>query len=116
MHEKNEIINSNDSKVVSEKESTLSILMQKVSGEGPITPTEKQVDEILSQRRQVHDMIHKDGIRESNDKKYYFTVIIIASCVVIVLVLFFAREFLTQVLSLIIGGLGGYGIGKNQQK
>lgn len=116
MHEKTEVIESKDSKVVSEKESTLSILMQKVLGEGSITPTEKQVDEILSQRRQVHDMVHKDGIRESGDKRYYFTMIMIASFAVITLVLFFAREFLTQVLSLIIGGLGGYGIGKNNQK
>lgn len=42
-------------KIVSESETTLQMLLQKVVGGNAFTPTEKQVDEVLAQRRRVID-------------------------------------------------------------
>ncbi|MDP3764402.1 MAG: hypothetical protein Q8Q95_02155 [bacterium] len=100
--------------LVSEKESSMQILLQKVLGDGSFSPNEKQVDEILSQRREISGYIHKDRKRDSSDNKFYFFCALLACIAIIVLVLFFAKEFLTQVLSLIIGAFGGYGFGKSQ--
>lgn len=100
--------------LVSEKETSFSVMLQKVLGENSFSPTEKQVDEILSQRRKVYDYIHDDKKTDSYDKKFYFIGALIGSLVVTILVLFFAKEFLTQIISLIIGAFGGYGIGKAQ--
>ncbi len=101
--------------LVSEKETSFSIMMQKVLGENSFTPTEKQVDELLAQRNKVYGFIHEDKKIDSYDKKFYFIGALIASLVIIILVLFFAKEFLTQILSLLIGAFGGYGIGKAQK-
>ena len=89
--------------------------MQKILGENSFVPTEKQVDEILLQRGKVYDYIHEDKTIDSYDTKFYFVGALIGSLVVTILVLFFAKEFLTQILSLIIGAFGGYGIGKAQK-
>ena len=102
------------STLVSEKETSFSVMLQKVLGENQFTPTEKQVDEILSQRSKVYDYIHEDKKIDSADKKFYFKWALVGSLVVVILVLFFANEFLTQIISLIIGAFGGYGIGKAQ--
>ncbi|MDQ5953199.1 MAG: hypothetical protein QG551_427 [Patescibacteria group bacterium] len=104
-----------ESKLVSERSDNMSMLLQKVIGTDSFNPTEQQVDEVLSQRRQVLSYVHEDRKQESTDKKFYFTLTLVATTVIILLVLFFAKEYLTQVLSLIIGGLGGYGIGKTQK-
>ncbi len=98
-----------------EKEARINSLFQLAIGKPSYQPTEKQVDEILSQRGKVIDLVHKDKIRESSDKKYYFTVTFVCSLTVVVLVLFFAKQYLTQVLSLIIGASGGYGFGRSQR-
>ena len=101
--------------LVSESQNTLSVMLQKVVGEGSFTPNEKQVDEILSQRGRVYDYIHADKKQNSFDNRFYFAGALLASLIIVVLVLFFAKEFLTQVISLIIGAFGGYGIGRAQK-
>ncbi len=100
--------------VTSEQQKSMTILMEKVMGDTSFTPTETQVDEILSQKSKVIDYIHEDKKLESSDNRFYFLAVIIFSGIIILSVLFFAKENLTQIVSLIIGGLGGYGIGKNQ--
>ena len=100
---------------VGDKEPSFSLLLQQVIGKDSLPITEKQVDEVLSQRRQIHELMHKDKQRESLDKRFYFFATLLASLIVIILVLFFAKQFLTQVLSLIIGGIGGYGLGRSQR-
>ena len=100
---------------ISDKEPSFSLLLQQVIGKDSFQITEKQVDEVLSQRRQFHELVHKDKERESLDKRFYFFVTLLSSLVVIILVLFFAKQFLAQVLSLIVGGIGGYGLGRSQR-
>ena len=116
MPENKEVIqNRLDRNLASESEKSLSIVLQRVLGDSSVTPNEKQVDEILSQRSKVYDYIHDDRKRESSDKKFYFAGALFSSLIIVVLVLFFAKEFLTQVISLIIGAFGGYGIGRSQK-
>ena len=74
--------------------------------------TEDHINELLAQRRQVNEYVNEDRKRSSWDKKYYLTIglafILLISC----LIIFTHPEFFTQVLSLIIGGFGGFGLGK----
>lgn len=116
MPENREVVeNKSNRGLAEESEKSLSIVLQRVLGDTSFAPNEKQVDEILSQRSKVYDYIHDDRKRESSDKKFYFVGALGASLVIVVLVLFFAQEFLTQVISLIIGAFGGYGIGRAQK-
>ena len=98
-----------------DKEPSFSQLLQRVIGKDSLDITEKQVDEVLAQQRQIHEFVHQDKQRESWDKRFYFFVTLVASLIVIILVLFFAKQFLTQGLSLIVGGIGGYGLGRSQR-
>lgn len=102
-------------KLLSEKESTLSVLMRGMVGENAFVPTERQVDEMLAQRREVHNFIHEDKKMESKDNRFYFGWTILVCLLIVMFVLFFAKEFLTQVLSLIVGAFGGYGFGRTHK-
>lgn len=102
--------------LASESEKSMTVLMQKVmGGEGSFEPNEEQVDEILAQKSKIIDYVHQDKLRDSKDRRFYFLGILIALVTVVLLVLFFAKEYLTQIVSLIVGAFGGYGVGKSQQ-
>lgn len=102
------------------QEHTLSILMQKVLGQDN-TPnlTEKQVDELLSQRREITSYIHEDKKRESRDSKFGLVTILVFILLFSGLVLWKYPGSFSEVLSLLIGlfggAFGGYGYGKKQQ-
>ncbi len=103
--------------LASESEKTMTVLMQKVmGGDGSFEPTEEQVDEILAQKSKIIDYIHADKKQDSKDGRFYFLALLIGVGVIILCVLFFAKEYLTQIVSAIVGALGGYGVGKGQQK
>ncbi len=112
---KTEVVKLKEPVLTSDTEKTMTVLMQKVMGEGSFVPTEKQADEILTQRSKIIDYVHNDKIRDSKDKRFYFGCFLAGSLIVVLCVLFFAKEYLTQVISLIVGALGGYGFGKSQQ-
>jgi polyferredoxin len=80
-------------------------------GNQQLPVTSGHVDEILSQRRQINEFINKDKERDSWDRKYYLTVGLIFILIISCLVIFTYPEYFTQVLSLIIGGFGGFGLG-----
>jgi len=119
MHEDQEIVEEepeNKGTVVSESETTLQMLLQKVVGGNTFTPTERQVDEVLSQRRQVIGYIHDDKKTDSYDSKFYLVVVLIFILVFSGLVLWFKSDLFPEVLSFLAGlfggGIGGYGFGK----
>jgi cytochrome c1 len=103
-------------KVVSESETTVHMLLQKMVGGNNFTPTEKQVDEILAQKSKIIDYVHRDKQRSSYDSKFYLIVVLIFVLIFSGLVIYFKPDLFSQVLSFLTGifggGLGGYGFGK----
>jgi hypothetical protein len=103
-----------------ENSQELSILLQKVLG-ADNTPdfTKEQVDELLSQKREITGYIHEDKKRYSSDNKLYFLGIFIFILLFSGLVLWKKPESFGEVLSFIAGlfggGLGGYGLGSKKK-
>ena len=92
----------------------LSVLVQRAMGlENAPKFTESQIDEVLSQRRQVFDHIHSDNQRDSWDSKFYLIVILVFILIFAGAVLNWKPDLFSQVLSFLAGifggGLGGYG-------
>lgn len=93
----------------------LSILLQKVLG-ADNTPnfTKEQVDELLSQKREITKFIHEDKKSESRDGKFYLIIILAFILLFSGLVLWKKPELFSEVLSFLTGalggGLGGYGL------
>lgn len=102
-----------------ETEQQLSILLQKVIGNDN-TPSlnESQISEVLSRRSQISEYIHEDRKRESYDSKFILIGIFLFILIFSGLVLWKKPDIFSQVLSLIVGllggGAGGYGIGKSK--
>ena len=94
-----------------------SVLFQKIMGlENTPNFTKEQIDELLSQRRQIAAYIHEDRKTDSYDTKFYLVAIIAFILFFSGLVLRMKPEIFSEVLSLIVGLLGGgaagFGIGK----
>lgn len=94
----------------------LQILMTNLTNQQNLPVTEDHVAEMLSQRRQINEYINKDNGRKSWDQKYYLTVGLSFILIISGLVIFTKPEYFTQVLSLIIGGFGGFGLGRATSK
>lgn len=115
MPNENELASSSQSQnVKNAQEHTLTLLLQKIAGEdGASDLSESQVNEVLAQRRQVTDYIHKDRERESFDLKFYLVIILVFILIFSGGVLWRKPDAFSEVLSLLIGlfggGFGGYG-------
>lgn len=94
----------------------LQILMANLTNQQNLPVTEDHVAEMLSQRRQINEYINKDNGRKSWDQKYYLTIGLVFILLISGLVIFTKPEYFTQVLSLIIGGFGGFGLGRATRK
>ncbi len=98
----------------------MSILLQKVLG-ADNTPnfTKEQVDELLSQKREITGYIHEDKKRESRDSKFYLLVVLIFVILFSGLVMWKKPDLFSEVLSFLTGafggGLGGYGIAQKRK-
>lgn len=95
---------------------TLQVLMANLPNQQNLPVTEDHVAEMLAQRRQINEYINKDNGRKSWDQKYYLTVGLSFILIISGLVIFTKPEYFTQVLSLIIGGFGGFGLGRATSK
>ena len=91
---------------------SLQMMMANLGNEQNLPITEQHVTEMLSQRRQINGFISDDKKRASYDQKYYLTTGLAFILIISGLVIFTHPEFFTQVLSLIIGGFGGFGLGR----
>lgn len=92
----------------------LSILMQRVLGtDNSPDFTSEQVDELLSQKRQVNEFVHEDKKRDSADAKFYMVVILVFILLFTALILWRRPDYFGEVLSFLAGlfggSLGGYG-------
>jgi len=109
---------STESKSSQHTERELSILLQKAIGGDTPNLSEKQVDEVLSQRRKIAEFVHEDRQRDSYDMKFYLIGILLFVLLFSGLVLWKKPDVFSEVLSLIVGlfggGVGGYGIGKTK--
>lgn len=81
--------------------------------------TERQIDEALSQRREVNSYIHKERMQKhtrfemsSKYQIYYFLAILVFSGIV----MFYKPEYFTEVLYALFGFLGGYGLGRHKAR
>jgi hypothetical protein len=98
----------------------MSILMQKVLGTDR-TPdfTKEQVDELLSQKREITGYIHDDKKRDSWDSKFYLVILLTFVLLFSCLVLWKKPDLFNEVLSFLTGafggGLGGYGLGSKKK-
>lgn len=98
----------------------LSILLQRAMG-ADTTPnfTEAQVDEMLSQRREISKYIYDDKKQDSKDSKFNLIVVLIFILLFSGGVLIYKPELFSQVLSFLAGlfggGLGGYGWAKSKR-
>ena len=91
---------------------SIQMLAASLSGQQNLPVTEAHVEEMLSQRRQINEFINKDKERDSWDGKYYLTIGLIFILAISALIIFTKPEYFTQVLALIIGGFGGFGLGR----
>lgn len=91
---------------------SLQMLMASLGNQQNLPVNEEHVTEMLSQRRQINELINVDKGRASYDKKYFLTAGLIFILVISGLVIFTRPEYFTQVLALIIGGFGGFGFGQ----
>lgn len=91
---------------------TLQMLMASLGNQPNLPITEVHVSEMLAQRRQINEFISDDKKRGSWDQKYYLTIGLVFILIISGLVIFTHPEYFTQVLSLIIGGFGGFGLGR----
>lgn len=93
----------------------ISLLMQRVLGQDN-TPdfTPEQIDELLSQKREITGFIHEDKKRDSWDGKFYLVIILCFILAFSALVLSKEPDLFGEVLSFLAGlfggGLGGYGL------
>lgn len=90
----------------------LQVMLASLGNQQKLPMNEKHVTEMLFQRRQINEFINKDKQRDSGDKRYFLTAGLVFIFMISCLVLYTYPEYFTQVLSLIIGGFGGFGIGK----
>lgn len=106
--------------VIREDSHELSFLLQRVLG-ADNTPnfTEKQVDELLAQKREIAGFIHNDKKRESDDERFYLMVTLLFVVLFSGLVLWrepdLFKEVLTFLAGLFGGGLGGYGLASRKK-
>jgi len=101
---------------VKKTQEEMSLLLQRIVGDD-ISLTEKQIDEVLSQRTKVHEFIHKERmqrhdrfLRTSSDRKFYFLWAIGLSAVFGLLILFFKEQYFSEFISAVLGFLGGVGV------
>lgn len=94
----------------------LQMLMASLGGQQDLPVNEEHVTEMLAQRRQINEYINKDKERGSWDGKYYLTTGLLFILAISALVMFTRPEYFTQVLSLIIGGFGGFGLGRGTKQ
>jgi hypothetical protein len=95
--------------------------MLQIMGQQQYVPTSAQVDKILELQEKGMDYTHDERTRVSPQQKLAFSAFVIVAVILVavfVLTLFFAKEYISQVISavlgLVAGGAGGYGIGKSR--
>ncbi len=103
-------------KHITAHESKLSMLLQKVT-DSDIPLNEKQIDQIISQRGQINDFIHKERMQKhdrfkilSSERKIYFCSGILFILILGGAILFLKPDMLEKFFLVIISIFGGFGI------
>lgn len=94
-------------------EERLSMLIQSIGLDNENTPklSEEQVTKLLNQKDKTLDYIHADKKQSSYDEKYYFTFTIGLLFVIFLLVIIKKPDYLSQLLGIVSGFIGGTGLG-----
>src|SRR6266851_7992929 len=103
-----------------QRRADLQVIMQQVAGLGQMPDlTEAQISEVLAQRRLVTDYTRAD--RKDNHEQFkdntqtlrlFWITGLAALLIVFISVLLFKPDLLSQLVSALLGGGGGYGIGR----
>jgi hypothetical protein len=107
----------NDSKPIADKQ-MFEMVMASLETTDSVNSkiTENHISQILKQREKVIDYVHKDKSLDRFDSKFYFIATIISTFILFAGIAKFAPEYLSEVISGLLGviaGLGGgYGIAK----
>lgn len=90
---------------------------------GQYVPTQSQVDKILALQEKGMDYTHHERTNSSPKQKaelIMFMTIIGVMVIIFILSLFFAKEYLSEIISgtagFLAGGAGGYGFAKSKNK
>lgn len=101
-----------------EEEKFIAILRQ-VEGGNLTNLSDEHIDEVLSQRRQINEYTHNENMQEherfrirQRNALIQLSLLLVFAIVVLLLVAIIDKSYLPQALTLIIGFVGGYGVGK----
>lgn len=124
----NKLTNDSDDSKIPEKpiiDEVVTAHMLRIFGDQKqqYVPTQSQVDKILALQEKGMDYTHKERTNSSPKQKIeliIFIVIIIVILIIFSLSLFFAKEYLGEIISgiagFLAGGAGGYGFAKSKNK
>lgn len=117
MSDSNAIVVNEPTEQAQETQQEISILLQKIMGQDNVPSlSDAQISELLAQRREIANYIHEDKKRESYDAKFLFVGVLTFVLIFSALVLWKKPDVFSEVLSLIVGllggGAGGYTFGK----
>lgn len=106
--------------VHSENEESLSFIFREIEHGTSEKMTEEHIGEVLSQRRKVHEYIHKENMQfherykiDQANSLWKMLIVIVFAIFMLVLVAVIMPEYLPEALALVVGFVGGFGIGKS---
>ncbi len=109
-------------KISSTEEEKFMAIMNMVGESSLNNLSPENISEVLSQRRKIGEYIHEENMQEHERFKIIqnigliqFVLLILFAIVILVLVAVVDKTYLPQALTLIIGFIGGFGIGKSQK-
>lgn len=111
--------NQKPTKISSVEEEKFMAIMKQVEGASISNLSEGHITEVLSLRRKIGEYIHNENMQEHERFKIIQTNSLIQLCIllgfaiiVLALVSYVDKNYLPQAITLIIGFVGGFGLGK----
>ncbi len=102
--------------------SELKMIMQRITEQNDgFDLTERQIDQILDQRKEINGFIHKERMQEHERFKWasikeIFIFIFIIILIFSGIILLYKQEYFTEVLGVLLGFAGGYGYATSKAK
>ncbi|MBI5613570.1 hypothetical protein HY947_01475 [Candidatus Gottesmanbacteria bacterium] len=107
-------------KIEREDEEKLMAIMRQIESSSFDKMDSEHITEVLAQRRQVREYIHEENMQEHERFKIlqknglvHLIIIILFALIILLMVVFVDKSYFPQAITLIIGFLGGFGVGKS---
>lgn len=105
--------------ITTQDEEKLTMIMKQIERGSFENMDATQITEVLSQKRQVNEYIHEENMQEHERFKILqrnaivqWGVIVVFALIIFLVVAVVDKSYMPQALTLIIGFIGGFGIGK----